>query len=150
MNTFSLAVAIPNELLIAHMSIIAHLKTRLLALITNTITGRPYGIWRDYIVRVVTGNGKAGFVRMYIADTLAFGTFQLPLYLFNLAVGGKATLHQMTVASVTVTSIAGILGRPYGIYLEFLRQKFSGSDQSGFIDVLSNPNETTEGREESW
>ena len=47
MNLFSLAITAPNELLIAGMDIDEFIRTRLAAMVINTITGRPYGVWRD-------------------------------------------------------------------------------------------------------
>jgi hypothetical protein len=122
MNTFSLAVAIPNELLIARMDIGTHIKTRLLAAIMNTLVGRIYGLWRDRVMIVVAD--KSSFHRRYFADTAAFAIFQLPLYWFNMAVGGRASFREMLAASIVVTLLAGLLGRPYGVYLEFLRRQF--------------------------
>lgn len=121
MNTFCLVINVPNELLVAHMALGTMLRTRALAVVTNTITGRPYGVWRDAVVVRVTGDHSTP-VKRYVGDTIAFLFFQLPLYWINMTFGGHATLRQMASASILVTLLAGLAGRPYGVYLDFVRR----------------------------
>lgn len=52
MNLFSLSYAL-NEKFIAGMDWTETGKTRLAAAIGNTITGRPYGIYRDFMMKIV-------------------------------------------------------------------------------------------------
>jgi hypothetical protein len=121
MNTFSFAIAIPLELGSAHLSVQSFIRVRAIALVTNTLTGRPYGVWRDYVVRNLCAQGR-GRTRIYIADMLAFGAFQLPVYCVNLVIGGHATLSQIMRTALPVTLLAGVIGGPYGLYLEWLRR----------------------------
>lgn len=121
MNSFSYLVAAPLELGFAGMDFSEHIKTRLAAAVTNTITGRPYGIWRDWVLKKMNVNEDSSKTRKYIADTLAFGGFQLPLYLINMTIGG-AELDEMAKSAVPVTLLSGALGRPYGIYLDGVRK----------------------------
>jgi hypothetical protein len=123
MNSFSLAITMPGELIFARMSFPEYAKTRIAASIINTLTGRPYGIWRDYIFRVGQTTQASPWLRKYISDTLAFMSFQLPLYWISMTIGG-ARLKEMLMASLPITIIAGLTGRPYGFYLERVRSFF--------------------------
>ena len=125
LNSFSYAFAVPNELLIAGMDFSEHIKTRALAAITNTIFGRPYGVYRDWLLKKCKVHEKSHWSKKYLADTAAFVSFQVPLYWFNMAVGGGAEVNEMIAASATISLVAGATGRPYGAYLDFVR------DQSG-------------------
>ena len=122
MNTFSYLVAAPVELGIAGMSLGEHIKTRLAAAVTNTLTGRPYGIWRDWIFKKISVRGDSHWTKKYLGDTLAFTGFQLPLYLINMTIGG-ADFDEMVKASIPVTLMAGAMGRPYGAYLDKVRKE---------------------------
>jgi hypothetical protein len=121
MNSFSYGTAVPIELWIAGMSFQAHLQVRLAAVVVNTLTGRPYGLWRSLLFSRLGLDGSAGRWRLYLGDTLAFLSFQLPIYVLNLLLGG-ASLEAILKASVTATLIAGLLGGPYGLYLDLVRR----------------------------
>ncbi len=119
MNTFSYVVTAPIELIIAGMDFSEHIKIRAAAAVTNVLVGRPYGIWRDYIFGKFNITKKSRFAKKYIGDTLAFGAF-LPVGWLNMVIGG-AELDEMIRYSVTIMGIIGLLGRPYGVYLDFMR-----------------------------
>lgn len=123
LNSFSYAVAFPIEILIAGMSWQEHLQVRLVALVLNTLVAGPFGWWRQYLFQRLNINSEDGRLRLYFADTLVFLSFQLPLYIGNMILGG-AGLMEILKASLTVSVIAGCLGRPYGRYLDFLRARF--------------------------
>jgi hypothetical protein len=123
MNSFSYGTAVPIELLIAGMSFHAHLQVRLAAMVVNTLTGRPFGLWRSFLFARMGLDGSAGRWRLYLGDTVAFLSFQLPIYLLNLVMGG-ASLGAILKASVTATLISGLLGGPYGLYLDLIRRGF--------------------------
>lgn len=123
MNTFSYAVAAPLELLIAGMSWQAHLKVRLMGLLVNSLIGRPYGLWREYLVRRTGMDAASSAMKRYWVDTLVFLSFQLPVYVTIMALGG-ADLNGIVKAAGTACLLAGFLGRPYGIYLDFVRSLF--------------------------
>lgn len=121
MNTFSYAVAAPLELLIAGMSWQAHLQVRLVGLVLNSLIGRPYGLWRDAVFRRLAVGPDSGAWRRYYADSLVFLSFQLPLYVANMALGG-ADAAGIAKAAATAALLSGFLGRPYGLYLDFVRR----------------------------
>ncbi|WP_226665300.1 L-alanine exporter AlaE [Microbulbifer aggregans] len=118
MNSFSWAIAIPIELLLAGMSWNEHLKVRLLAVFFNTVIARPFSLYRNWVVSHMGGTGA---LRNYMVDTFVFLSFQLPLYIINMALGG-ASLVEIATASGVFVLIAGALGRPYGMYLDCLRR----------------------------
>ena len=113
MNTFSYAVSVPIELLISGMSWNEHLKVRFVALLLNTLVARPFGLWRSFMSRKFGISDKSSFLRTYLADTFVFLSFQL----------GGAENNEIIKATLTITIIAGFLGRPYGIYLDLIRTK---------------------------
>ncbi|MBY6191199.1 L-alanine exporter AlaE [Microbulbifer agarilyticus] len=118
MNSFSWAIAIPIELLLAGMSWSEHLKIRLLAVVFNSVIARPFSMYRAWIVKRF---GRGGALHNYAVDTFVFLSFQLPLYTVNMMLGG-ASMAEIATACITFAMIAGVLGRPYGIYLDFLRR----------------------------
>ncbi|WP_226703698.1 L-alanine exporter AlaE [Microbulbifer elongatus] len=118
MNSFSWAIAIPIELLLAGMSWREHIQVRLLAVVFNTLIARPFSIYRNW---VVARFGRGGALHNYAVDTFVFLSFQLPLYTLNMILGG-ASWGEIATACITFVMIAGALGRPYGLYLDCLRR----------------------------
>ena len=121
MNSFSYIIAAPLELGIAGMDLSEHIQTRLAAAVTNTLTGRPYGIWRDWVLKKIGVNENSHWIKKYIGDTAAFAGFQLPLYWINMTIGG-AEFDEIMKASTPITFMAGAMGGPYGIYLDRVRK----------------------------
>jgi len=121
MNTFSYVVAAPLELWIAGMSWHAHLQARLIGLLINSIIGRPYGLWREFVVTRTSTTEQSSVLKRYWVDTLVFLSFQLPVYVTILALSG-ADWNGILKAAGTASLLAGFLGRPYGIYLDFIRK----------------------------
>ena len=120
MNSFSYLVALPIELVIAGMSWREHLQVRLVALLLNTAVARPFGLWRDWVFRYFDACTQDTFIKLYLLDTAVFLSFQMPLYVGNLILGGAGGA-EILKAALTVSLIAGLLGRPYGFYLDWLR-----------------------------
>ncbi|MFT6899042.1 MAG: hypothetical protein ACJA13_003473 [Paraglaciecola sp.] len=120
LNTFSYLVALPVELGIAGMSFDEHIQVRIVALLLNTLVALPFSLWRNFIVRSTGLHHDSSRLKTYLVDSLIFFSFQLPLYVGNLILGG-ADFIEIVKATVTVSLIAGTLGRPYGIYLDWIR-----------------------------
>jgi len=123
MITFSTPIAMTNEIFIAGMSLEQSLKARGIATAVNMITARPYGQFRDYIFKLCHTTEQSGFWKKTGTDILAFALFQAPLYAGILAVSG-AEPEKVLVGSAVITGISGFIGRPYGAYLDVLRQFF--------------------------
>lgn len=141
MNTFSYVVAAPLELWIAGMSWQAHLQARLIGLLINSIIGRPYGLWREFLVARTGLTEASSGGKKYAVETLIFLSFQLPVYVTILAISG-ADWDGIVHAAGTACLIAGFLGRPYGIYLDFVRRKV-GLPPVTASPVNANPVATT-------
>lgn len=121
MNSFSYLVAMPLELIVAGMSWQEHLKVRLVALVLNTLVGRPYGLWRHYVIQRTHTCADSHWFKKYWVDTLTFLSFQLPLYVANMIIGG-ASVMGIIKAGVSATILSGFLGRPYGLYSDAFRR----------------------------
>ena len=110
------------EIVIAGLTVEQSLRARLTAVPVILVTGRPYGVYRDWVWRLTGAeNGSAG--RRIVADTAAFATFQLPIYWVVLLIAG-ATVSQIVAASVSGIIILVVSGRPYGALLDRFRRLF--------------------------
>lgn len=122
LNSFSYVVAFVIEICIAQMSWQEHLQIRLVALLLNSVVARPFTLWRNYLNSKFQMRSSTTFIKRYLVDTLAFLSFQLPLYIGNMFLGG-ADWSAIVKATITISVIAGLLGRPYGLYLDWLIDK---------------------------
>ncbi|WP_288131702.1 L-alanine exporter AlaE [Microbulbifer sp.] len=127
MNSFSWAIAIPIEVVLAGMSWREHLKVRLLAVLFNTVIARPFSLYRNWVVGRC---GQGGVLHNYAVDTFVFLSFQLPLYASNMVLGGASSMEILT-ASGTFVLLAGAMGRPYGFYLDSLRRLWDKRSECG-------------------
>jgi len=136
MNVFSIVITTPNEMLIAGMDFEEYIRTRIAALLLNTLTGRPYGVWRDWLIRKLRISKESSIGMRYFGDTFSFIGFQLPLYWLSMMFGG-AELNEMISASVSLTIIAGLTGRPYGVWLDKFRNECGLSSMEDSDDYQS-------------
>ena len=109
------------------MTLGTHLSARLVGLFIITSTARPFGIWRDYVFKKFKISDSDKGIKPYLVDTLAYLSFELPLYIINMSISG-ATLMQAIKAALIFCIIAGFVGRPYGIYRAFIRKKLFNLD----------------------
>ncbi|MDE1476380.1 L-alanine exporter AlaE [Xenorhabdus bovienii] len=129
LNTFCYIISLPIELGFAQMSFSTHLHTRFIGLFIITTTARPFGIWRDWIFKKFKISNEDKGIKPYLVDTLAYLSFEMPLYITNLTISG-ASLEQMIKSILFFAFIAGMVGRPYGIYRNFIRCKIFKLDSS--------------------
>ena len=122
MNVFSLSYAL-NEKFVAGMDWEEVGKTRLAAAIGNTITGRPYGIFRDWMMKKFNVREDSHWVKKYVVDILTFATGQTPLYMLYMAASG-ADLKEIGTAAAFLTLVAPLAGRPQGATYDFTRKQF--------------------------
>jgi len=122
MNVFSLSYAI-NEKLIVGMDWTEVGKTRIAAAIGNTIIGRPYGIYRDYMMKKFNVTEESHWSKKYVSDVFIFVTGQTPIYLMYLAVAG-ANPEEMVKGATFLTLVAPLTGRPQGITYDYCRKQF--------------------------
>ncbi|WP_126978978.1 L-alanine exporter AlaE [Frigidibacter oleivorans] len=116
---FFTATGILNERFIAGMAWDQVLRARLLGAALMLPVGRPYGLWRDWMLR------RAGPTRRsrLLWDSLALMSFQVPIYAAILAVSGASgggLLRGTAGAAVLML----VLGRPYGAFLNGVRAAF--------------------------
>ena len=108
------------ELVIAGLTVEQMVGTRLSALPVILLVGRPYGIYRDWVFRILN-IAEVDRFKAILADTLANVSFQTPLYIILLALNG-ASHHQILIAAGTLLLISTISGRPYGMFLMWIRR----------------------------
>ena len=123
MITFSTATGMVIELGIAGLTLGQSLQTRLVAIPVNFLTARPYGLYRDWLMKIVGARGEGRDVRKAVTDTIAFVPFQTAVFATNMALAG-ATVQQILIGCLALAPILPFIGWPYGIYLDFVRRKF--------------------------
>ncbi len=110
---------IVNEHFIAGMAWEQVWHARLLGAALMIPVGRPYGIWRDWIMRHATLDRLSRLLR----DSFALVSFQVPNYAAIIAVSG-ASGSGLLYGTLGTTAIMLIRGRPYGAFLGWIRSLF--------------------------
>jgi len=108
-----------NEHFIAGMHWDQVLHARLLGAALMVPVGRPYGVWRDYVMR----RASAHRLSRIVWDSLALVTFQVPIYVVIIAVSG-ASVRGLWLGTLSATVMMLVLGRPYGAFLLAVRRLF--------------------------
>jgi len=116
---FFTVVATLAEVFVARMSLDQVLTSRSTAIPVMLLTGRPYGLWRDLWFRFGAAERRSGAARLAL-DVGAFLTFQVPVYAGILWISG-ASGAQMAAALGSATVMMALVGRPFGVFLEFCR-----------------------------
>lgn len=117
---FFTTLAALTELFVAGMEPAEVLRTRLTMIPLMLLTGRPYGIWRDWVFRSTKPTlawSKA------IVDGVSFLSFQLPIYALVLVVIG-ADLDEILVLLASTAALMLVVSRPFGMFLELMRKIF--------------------------
>ena len=115
---FFTIVAGLTELFIADMEPTQVLVARLITIPVMVLTGRPYGMWRDWMFVRFAPRGR---VMNTVVDILAFLTFQVPVYVTTLMISG-ASMGQIQVAVSAAIVFMVLLSRPFGLFLDALRK----------------------------
>ena len=116
---FFTTTGIVNERFVAGMAWEQVLHARLLGAVLMVPTGRPYGIWRDWIMQ----HARPSRASQLLWDSLALVSFQVPIYAAIIAVSGASGRGLLLgVLGATVMMLA--LGRPYGAFLNWVRALF--------------------------
>ena len=116
---FFTTTGIVNERFVVGMEWEQVLHARLLGAVLMVPVGRPYGLWRDWLMR------RAGPGRMsqVLWDSFALVSFQVPIYAGIIAVSG-ASGRGLLMGIVGATLMMLLLGRPYGAFLNVVRSMF--------------------------
>lgn len=110
-----------NEHFIAGMSWDQVLHARLLGAALMVPVGRPYGVWRDYVMRRARPGNRFSQV---LWDSIALVSFQVPIYAAIIAVNG-ASGRGLWLGVLGATLMMLVLGRPYGAFLNVMRKLFA-------------------------
>jgi hypothetical protein len=84
------------------------------------LTARPYGIWREWLLRKINPSSRFATIA---ADGLALLVFQVPIYVAIIMAGG-ARGSSVISGALGFAALMIVLGRPYGVWLEFVRHRF--------------------------
>ncbi len=116
---FFTTTGIINEHFIAGMAWEQLFHARLLGAALMVPVGRPYGIWRDWIMRHATPSRLSRL----LWDSVALVSFQVPIYAAIIAVSGASGLG-LLYGVLGATVIMLVCGRPYGTFLGWVRSLF--------------------------
>ncbi|AQZ51760.1 MULTISPECIES: L-alanine exporter AlaE [Martelella] len=109
-----------NERLIAGMAWSELLVSRSIGAVLMVLTARPYGLWRDFLFGKVEPKTRTG---EFATDCFSLLAFQVPIYIAIIAVGGASGMGILKGAAGFAVLML-VLGRPYGMFLEFVRSRF--------------------------
>jgi hypothetical protein len=116
---FFTTTGIINEHLIAGMTWEQVFHARLLGAALMVPVGRPYGIWRNWLMQ----RARPDRLSQVLWDILALVSFQVPIYAAIIAISGASGRgFLLGVLGATVMMLA--LGRPYGAFLNWVRAQF--------------------------
>ncbi len=116
---FFTATGVLNERFVAGMTWDEVLHARLLGAALMLPVGRPYGLWRDLVMR----RAGPGRLSRTLWDSFALVSFQVPIYAAIIAVSG-ASGRGLLLGILGATVIMLALGRPYGWFLNRVRAAF--------------------------
>ena len=116
---FFTTTGIINERFVAGMAWEQVFHARLLGAVLMVPVGRPYGVWRDWIMQYA----RPGRLSQLLWDSLALVSFQVPIYAGIIAVSG-ASGRGLLLGVVGATVMMLALGRPYGAFLNWVRGLF--------------------------
>ena len=120
MILFSTVLCMTIEIFLAGLTFGQSVTARIAAVPTNILTGRAYGLYRDWLFRFFRMR-EDSFFQAAVVDTAAFLSFQVPLYGVVLMIAG-ASFRQMVVSAGSMTLIFALAGRPYGVFLQACRK----------------------------
>lgn len=116
---FFTTTGIINERVIAGMTWEQVLHARLLGAALMVPVARPYGIWRDWLMR----RAGPGRVSQLVWDSAALVSFQVPIYALIIAFSG-ASGSGLVRGTLGAALMMLCLGRPYGAFLNWVRKLF--------------------------
>ncbi|MEF2072810.1 L-alanine exporter AlaE [Consotaella aegiceratis] len=109
-----------NERFVADMTWDQVLVSRSIGAPLMVLTARPYGLWRDWLLARIS---PATPWMTLAADGLALLAFQVPIYVAIIVAGG-AQGWAIVKGAAGFALLMIVLGRPYGLWLDFVRRLF--------------------------
>jgi hypothetical protein len=116
---FFTTTGVINEHFIAGMTWEQVFHARLLGAILMVPVGRPYGVWRDWIMK----HARPSDLSRLLWDSLSLVSFQVPIYAAIIAISG-ASGRGLLLGTLGATMTMLALGRPYGAFLGWVRALF--------------------------
>ena len=116
---FFTTTGIINERFIAGMTWDQVLHARLLGAALMVPVARPYGLWRDWVMK----RASQRRVSRMLWDSLALVSFQVPIYAAIIAFSG-ASGGGLVRGTLGAALMMLALGRPYGVFLNGVRKVF--------------------------
>ena len=117
---FFTVAGVANERWIVGLDWSEVLRTRLIGAPLMIVTARPYGLWRAAVLARFAGGSP---LSVLLWDSLALIGFQVPIYVAILAAGG-ARGTELLIGGLGATAYMLLLGRPFGVFLDFVRGLF--------------------------
>lgn len=109
-----------NERFISGMSWPEVATSRAIGAPLMVLTARPYGYWRDWFLKITS---PASTTATLVVDSIALLTFQVPIYVLIIFAGGARGVG-IVAGALGFAGLMLVLGRPYGLWLEFVRSRF--------------------------
>ena len=109
-----------NERFVAGMEWSEVLSSRAIGAVLMVLTARPYGLWRNWLLGWIAPQTRWTEL---LADGFALLLFQVPIYLAIIAVAG-AKGSALICGALGFAGLMLVLGRPYGLWLEWVRRQF--------------------------
>lgn len=106
-----------NERFVAGMSWSEIALSRGIGAPLMVLTARPYGLWRDWFMQRFFAH------RPLVSDGAALLLFQVPIYAGILWASG-ANGEGLATGTAFYAVLMLVLGRPYGVWLDFVRKGF--------------------------
>lgn len=130
---FFTTTGILNERFVAGMDWSEVARSRMIGAPLMVLTARPYGVWRDLVMR----RAGVGAASRTLWDTAALLSFQVPIYAAIIAMGGAAG-DELLRGTAGAALLMLVLGRPYGVWLDWVRARF-GLEPGGMKPMSPNP-----------
>ena len=117
---FFTTTGIINERFVAGMTWEQVFHARVLGAFLMVPVGRPYGMWRDWLMQ----RAKPNRLSQLLWDSVALVSFQLPIYAAIIAISG-ASGRGLFLGVLGAAVMMFALGRPYGAFLNWVRALFA-------------------------
>ncbi|MDD5253985.1 MAG: L-alanine exporter AlaE [Candidatus Nanoarchaeia archaeon] len=105
------------------------IASRASATAMNSVTGGPYGWWREKAFKIAKTSEESGRLRKTLVDLLAFNTFQVPIYAAAITIGslfseGKVDMEKVQNGATYLATISPFIGPTLGWYMDGCRKLF--------------------------
>lgn len=128
----------------AGLNLTGIVASRASATAINTVTGGPYGWWREKTFKVTKTTENSRRVRKTLADLLAFNTFQVPVYAAAVAIGsfaseGKVDFDKVAHGATYLAAVSPFIGPILGLFMDGFRKVFGVKSAAEGAYVKSEP-----------